>query len=119
MLHFVEKNFLGKKIFEISDNLLKKQISEQLLHDYNINLDKSNKFFKRFDPNDDINTLKSHKYLCYVNTNQNVYLMYLTKLFDKKICLLIDKINKQFYILNCQFNESLYNNCIFEGEIIK
>lgn len=108
----------GKHFKQIVNTHLKQMIIDHLFQTYNIRMNCTNKYFRAFNSLTDINILKSHKHLAYINTNQRICLIALVQFKHKNVCLLIDKQHSLFYLLKCQFSQSLYQGTIFEGEMI-
>lgn len=108
----------GKTFKHIVNSDLKQMINSHLFQTHNIKMNCTNKYFTAIDPENDLNTLKKYKHLAYVNTNQRICLIGLFTFKYRNVCLLIDKQNLLYYILNCQFSSSLYKGTIFEGELL-
>ena len=107
-----------KQVKQINNDHLKQMMIDYLFQKYNIKMTCTNKYFRMIDTVNDLPYLQKYKHLAYINTNQPLWLMVLTKFSDKRVCLLVDKHNCSFYCLNCQFSPSLYEDTIFEGEIV-
>ncbi len=109
-----------KKITQcISNQDLKQMIIDHLFQNYNIRMNCTNKYFRVFDQESDLPTLKKYKHLAYINTNHNINLIVLAKFLNQPVCLYIDKLIGSIYLLKCQFSPSLYEGSIFEGELIE
>lgn len=67
-----------------------------------------------------IQILKNDKYLVLANTNQHTYLLLFTKFNDINTCLLIDKVNNEFYVIDHIYSkyDELYCDTMFEGELL-
>lgn len=115
----IETQLKHKLVKQIVNDNLKQTIIDYLFQKYNIKMTCTNKYFRMIDTVNDLPYLQKYKHLAYINTNQPVWLMILTKFSDKRVCLLVDKHNCLFYCLNCQFSSSLYEDTIFEGEIVE
>jgi len=113
-----ETTLNGKTVQHIINNNLKQMITDHLLQKYGIKMSCTNKYFVAVDPVLDLELLKKHRHLVYVNTNQRIYLMILSSFKGQPVCLFIDKQNMIFYVLKCQFSPSLYQGIILEGEVI-
>lgn len=113
-----ETTLNGKKCRQIINNDLKQMIITHLFQTFNIKMNCTNKYFIAIDPLNDLSNLKKFKHLAYINTNQQIHLIVLVTINQRKVCLLIDKQNLLFYLLKCQFSPSLYSGTIFEGEIV-
>lgn len=96
---------------------LKQTIMNHLLQTYQIRPTCTNKYFRLLDLQTDSSTLKKYKHLVYANTNQNINLIVLAKFNGVPLCLYIDKLKNEIYLINCQFSPSLYEGTIFEGEL--
>ena len=115
----VKEAYLNTKPLKLLvNNDLKQMICDHLFQKYDIKMSCTNKYFKSVIPEDDLNNLKKYKHLVYPNTNQRIQLIVLLKFGDKPACLLIDKQNSNFYLLKCQFNLNLYQETVFEGEVV-
>jgi len=112
-------SFYKKETQCISNQDLKQMILDHLFQNYNIRMNCTNKYFRTFDPENDLATLKKYKHLAYINTNQNINLLLLVKFGNKPVCLFVDKVNCSIYFLKCQFSPSLYDGTIFEGELVE
>lgn len=108
----------GKYVQQLTNNDLKQMIIRHLFQTYNIRMNSTNKYFTAIDPKIDMENLCQNKHLVYINTNKKIQLIYLVQFNHQNICLLIDKQTETFYILQCQFSQSLYQGTIFEGETI-
>jgi hypothetical protein len=113
-----ETTLNGKTVLHIINNNLKQMITDHLLQKYGIKMGCTNKYFVAMNPVLDLELLRRHRHLVYVNTNQRIYLMVLSSFKDQSVCLMIDKQNMIFYVLKCQFSPSLYQGIVLEGEII-
>jgi hypothetical protein len=80
----------------------------------------TNKYFRAFSANTDVALLKKYKHSVYVNTGQDINLIFLTTFADQPYCLFIHKNKKDIYLLKSQFSPSLFRKggTIFEGEIV-
>jgi len=112
-------NFYNKMTQCISNQDLKQMIVDHLFQNYNIRMNCTNKYFRSFDTETDLVTLKKYPHLAYINTNHSINLIVLAKFQNKPVCLYIDKFAGSIYLLKCQFSPSLYEGTIFEGELIE
>ena len=110
---------MNRSIQCISNDSLKQMIINHLLQTYSIRMNCTNKYFRLFDFETDLETLKKYKHLAYANTNQNINLIVLVKFKGQPKCLYIDKIKNAIYLLDTRFSTSLYDGTIFEGEMIE
>lgn len=114
-------SFCDKQSLNIKSNDTKKVFNDKL-NDYGIKI--LQKHFERFDDNS-FNKLKSNPYIASLKSNGNPYIMFLTRFNETDICLMIDKKIQQGYFLprmiidNVCFNSRLFDDTIFEGEMIK
>ena len=114
-------SFCDKQSLNIKSNDTKKVFNDKL-NDYGIKI--LQKHFEKFDDNS-FNKLKINPYIASLKSNGNPYLMFLTRFNDTDMCLMIDKKIQQGYFLprmiidNVCFNSSLFDDTIFEGEMIK
>ena len=112
--------FLNQKMTQcLTNHNLKQMIINHLLQNYNIRFNCTNKYFRLFDQQTDLQTLKKYKHLAYINTNQNINLIALFRFNNQPFCLYIDKLQSVIYLIKSQFSPSLYDGSIFEGELIE
>jgi len=114
-------SFCDKQSLNIKSNDTKKVFNDKL-NNYGIKI--LQKHFERFDENS-LSKLKNNPYIAALKSNGNPYIMFLTKFNETDICLMIDKKIQQGYFLprmiidNVSFDSSLFEDTIFEGEMIK
>lgn len=122
MVHLGEISFCDKIAFNIKSDETKKSILDRIQEKYNVKI--ISKHFDKFDqrmmPN-----LNSNPHLLCVKSNGNPYFLYLTKFNFVNYCIFIDKKIQQGYffprmiITNFKFDDSLFFDTIFDGEMIK
>ncbi len=109
---------LTKSVMKIVNPTIKTQITTYLEQNYAIKMTMTNKYFRNFDSQTDLETLQKYPHLVYVNTNQPIGLIGLFTFKTQPVCLYIDKNKGEMLTLKCQFSPSLYTGTIFEGEVI-
>jgi hypothetical protein len=122
MVHIGEISFCDKVAFNIKSDETKKYILDRIDKQYNLKI--ITKHFDKFDtrmmPN-----LNNNPHMLCVRSNGNPYFLYLTKLNFVNYCIFIDKKIQQGYffprmiITNYRFDDSLFEDTIFDGEMIK
>lgn len=122
MVHVGEISFCGKIAFNIKSDETKKYILERLEKLYQIKI--VQKHYEKFNERS-LNILEKNPYLICVRTNGNPYYLYLLKHNLVQYCIFIDKKIQQGYylprmiIVQLQFNDILFEDTVFEGEMIK
>jgi len=114
----------NKTTFEIGDQLEKTKYVNYLQSEFMIQIEKSNKTYSMFNINDS-GKIQRGDFLIYPNTKTFRFkqsLLWLTKINGISQSIVVEKkIDKQttrIYIVKYMFDESLYNDTIFEGELI-
>lgn len=122
MVHVGEISFCGKIAFNIKSDETKKYILERLEKLYQIKI--VQKHYEKFNEKS-LDILEKNPYLVCVRTNGNPYYLYLLKHNLVQYCIFIDKKIQQGYylprmiIVQLQFNDILFEDTVFEGEMIK
>ncbi len=122
MVHVGEISFCGKIAFNIKSDETKKYILERLEKLYQIKI--VQKHYEKFNDKS-LDILAKNPYLICVRTNGNPYYLYLLKHNLVQYCVFIDKKIQQGYylprmiIVQLQFNDILFEDTVFEGEMIK
>lgn len=122
MVHIGEISFCDKVAFNIKSDDTKKYILDQLESNYNVKI-----IAKHFDKFEErmMSNLNNNPHMLCVRSNGNPYFLYLTKLNFVNYCIFIDKKIQQGYffprmiITNFHFDDSLFKDTIFDGEMIK
>lgn len=119
---FSSISFCDKQVDNILNENLKKSILDNLEENYNINIKQKKYIFLK---KEYFNNLKINNHFITTRSKGNSYYLYLTKLNDINSCFYIDKKTKEGFELprilsvNYNFDNSLYDNTLFEGELIK
>ena len=119
---FSSISFCDKQVDNIINDTLKKSILDNLEENYNVNIKQKNYVIlkKEYLPN-----LKKNHHVLTTRSKGNSYYLYLTRLNNVNSCFYIDKKTKEGFDLprivsvNYHFDNSLYDNTLFEGELIK
>lgn len=117
-----EISFCDQTGFNIKTDETKKYILDRLLRKYGLRI--ITKHFEKFEdrllPN-----LQNRPHLLSVRSNGNPYFLYLTKLNFVNYCIFIDKKIQHGYsyprmiLAHFKFDECLFNDTIFDGEMVK
>uniref|UniRef100_A0A6C0EKV0 mRNA capping enzyme adenylation domain-containing protein n=1 Tax=viral metagenome TaxID=1070528 RepID=A0A6C0EKV0_9ZZZZ len=116
-----EIDFCNGVGYNIKNIRSKSSLLESIYKKFNITL--KNNYIQY--SNRELDKLKKNNYLMSVQTSGQSYFLYLTKIHNKNYSLFIDKkVAKdhtlpKIIVVNYRFNESLYNNTIFNGELVK
>jgi hypothetical protein len=108
--------------YNVSSNLFKKKILDSL-DNFHINI--YQKHLKLFNVDKHSRLLKENPYVISLKSIGNNYLLYLTRLNGRNICLLIDKKILKGYqypkiiFVFLRFNHKLFSNTLFNVELIK
>jgi hypothetical protein len=122
MVHIGEISFCDKVAFNIKSDETKKFILDRIDKKYNLKI--ITKHFDKFEPRM-MSSLNNNPHMLCVRSNGNPYFLYLTKLNFVNYCIFIDKKIQQGYffprmiITNYRFDDSLFQDTIMEGEMIK
>jgi hypothetical protein len=115
--------FCNKYAFNIKNNRFKSDILKKIIEKYDIPIIPNKNINFKYDR--DMYKLKRFNHYISVLTSGNKYLLYLTKIKNENYCILIDrKLNKnhkypKMLIINFRFSDELFNETIFECELIK
>lgn len=121
-MHTGEISFCDKVAFNIKSEDTKKYILDNIKKKYNISV--IHKHHEKFSEKS-LSILNNSPHLVCLRSNGNPYFLYLMKLNFIQYCIFIDKKIQQGYYLprmiitHCFFAEELYEDTIFEGEMIK
>jgi hypothetical protein len=66
-----------------------------------------------------LNSLKNYKFFILLKSFGKNYILFLTKIEEKNYCIFINKKNNVMNIVNIDFDDSLFNGSLFDGEIVK
>ena len=122
MVHIGEISFCDKVAFNIKSEDTKKYLLERIQHKYSLKI--ISKHFDKFEQRM-ISNINTNPHLLCVRSNGNPYFLYLTKFNFVNYCIFIDKKIQQGYffprmiITNYRFHDSLFQDTIFDGEMIK
>lgn len=115
-----EIRFCNKTTYNLKNNKEKKNIIDMLEKKFNISVTDKNFVFSRKLQN----LIKSNKYIMSCITQGNKYYIYLTKFKNENYTLLIDtKVQNdhklpKILIVQLNFNNDLYDNSLFVGQLI-
>ena len=115
-----EIRFCNKTTYNLKNNKEKKNILDVLEKKFNISVTDKNFVFSRKLQN----LIKSNKYIMSYITQGNKYYIYLTKFKNENYTLLIDtKVQNdhklpKILIVQLNFNNDLYDNSLFVGQLI-
>lgn len=120
-MHLGEISFCDHVAYNIKCEDTKKAIMEQLTR-YNVNI--IQRHHQTF-TNELIPVLNNNPHAVSLRSNGNPYLLFLTRHNSINVCMFIDKKIQQGYFLpriiltKMWFGDVLYNDTIFEGEMVK
>jgi hypothetical protein len=122
-MHVGEISFCDKVAYNIKSDETKKCILDYLDRKYGVKI--VHKHFEKFCMERSINILNQNPHMICVRSNGNPYFLYLMKYNLAQYCIFIDKKIQQGYylprmiIVQLMFDECLFDDTIFEGEMIK
>ena len=122
-MHVGEISFCDKVAFNIKSDDTKKCILDYLDRKYGVKI--VHKHFEKFCDNRSMQILNQNPHMICVRSNGNPYFLYLMKYNLAQYCIFIDKKIQQGYflprmiIVQMMFDECLFEDTIFEGEMIK
>lgn len=114
-------DFCNKKAYNLKNNREKKDILDNINKQFSIDLCSKNFVFS----NKLQNLLNRNEYFIRCITQGNKYFLYLTKFQNENYTLFIDtKLSEghkypKILIINLNFDDSLYDNTLFSGELVK
>ena len=114
-------DFCSSRGYNIKNDRFKSDILKNLYNKYQIDINYNNEVSFT---NKDLNNLNKFNHYISVLTSGNKYFLYLTKIKNECYSILIDRKlakNHKFpkmIIINFRFKEELYNNTLFETELI-
>ena len=117
-----EISFCSNIGFNIKSDELKKRILEEI--DLNFKKKIIQKHYEKF-TDSMIKTINANPYMMTLRSNGNPYFLYLTRYNNVNQCIFIDKKIQQGYfyprmvIVKFWFEDSLFNNTLFDGEMVK
>lgn len=121
-MHLGKISFCDKVAFNIKSDDCKERILSELKTLFNFNI--IQKHYQKYIP-ESIQTLNDNPHLLCVRSNGNPYLMYLTKHNHVNQCIFVDKKIQHGYffprmiLTKLWFNDDLFNNTLFDGEMVK
>jgi hypothetical protein len=104
----------GKRGLKINDEKINSKIIKSLESYININ-DRGYKFLD----NSTLNYLKINKHLVALSTFGKKFLLYFTKIEDKKYCLYYNRKTKEVISVRYRFKDDIFNNTLIDGELLK
>jgi len=117
-----EISFCNHIGFNIKSDELKKRILDEI--DMNFKKKIIQKHHDKFNESM-VKTLNANPYMMTLRSNGNPYFLYLTRYNNVNQCIFIDKKIQQGYmyprmvIVKFWFNDILFNNTLFDGEMVK
>jgi len=117
-----EISFCNHIGFNIKSDELKKRILDEI--DMNFKKKIIQKHHDKFNESM-VKTLNANPYMMTLRSNGNPYFLYLTRYNNVNQCIFIDKKIQQGYmyprmvIVKFWFNDVLFNNTLFDGEMVK
>lgn len=121
-MHTGEISFCDKTAFNIKSDDTKRYILDRLEKTYGIKI--IQRHFDKFSPSSH-KTIQTSPHLVCVRSNGNPYFLYLMRYNFIQYCIFIDKKVQHGYflprmiIMQVHFNEDLFNDTLFEGEMVK
>lgn len=121
-MHTGEISFCDKTAFNIKSDDTKQYILDRLEKTYGIKI--IQKHFEKFTPSSH-KIIQSNPHLICVRSNGNPYYLYLMRYNFIQYCIFIDKKVQHGYflprmiIMQVHFNEDLFDDTLFEGEMAK
>jgi len=118
-----EISFCDRVSFNIKSDDTKRDILTRLEDQYGIKI--IQRHFDKYDANRSPANIQRNPHLVCLRSNGNPYFMYLTRFNFNRYCIFIDKKVQQGYflprmiIVPIQFNDSLFEDTLFEGEMTK
>ena len=122
-MHTGNISFCDKIALNVKSEDFKKQILSELENKYGLKI--LNKHFESFKDDISIQRMQKNPYMFCLKSNGNPYFMYLTRINNINTCIMIDKKIQQGYflprmlIVHQMFDDKLFDNTLFEGEMIK
>lgn len=104
----------GKRGLKINDNKIKTTIIKSLESYININ-DRGYKFLD----NSTLNYLKINKHLIALSTFGKKFLLYFTKIDDKKYCIYYNRKTNELVSVRHRFKDDIFDNTLIDGELLK
>jgi len=103
-----------KRGLKINDETIKSKIIKSLESYININ-DRGYKFLD----NSTLNYLKINKHLVALSTFGKKFLLYFTRIDDKKYCLYFNRKTNDVISVRHRFKDDIFNNTLIDGELLK
>jgi len=122
-MHVGEISFCDKIAYNIKSDETKKFILERLEKLYEIKI--IQRHFDKYDIEKSPKVLNANPHMICLRSNGNPYFLYLMKYNLVQYCVFIDKKIQQGYylprmiIVPLHFNDILFNDTLFEGEMVK
>ena len=108
--------FGNKKALQILSNEIKDNIKSNIKNMSHLEI--SSRYYN-FLNEKNMHTLKEGDYKVSVNTFGHKYFLFLTKIDDKRYSIFINKKREDMIYIRFRFEETLYENTLFDGELIK
>ena len=108
--------FGNKNVLQIVSNSVKSEIKNSVRSAANMEITtRSYNFLNE----KNLHNLNDTDYKVCVNTFGHKYLLFLTKYHNKNYCVFINKKREDMIHVRFRFSEELFNNTLFDGELIK
>ena len=121
-MHIGEISFCDSIGYNIKSDELKNRILNEIAEKYNKKI--IEKHYDKFTDNS-YALLNARPYIMCLRSNGNPYFLYLTKIGGVNQCVFIDKkiqvgyMYPRMVLVKLWFDEKLFNNTLFEGEMVK
>jgi len=104
----------GKRGLKINDEAIKSKVIKSLESYININ-DRGYKFLD----NSTLNYLKINKHLVALSTFGKKFLVYFTRINDRKYCLYYNRKTNEVISVRHRFKDDIFLNTLIDGELLK
>jgi len=108
--------FCGKKSLLVNSSSNIDEIKNNIKQIGSFNI--SSKYYS-FLSKKNVNNLKENSFLVSLRSFGKSFVLFITKINEKKYCIFINKKNESMNIVQLAFVDEIYNGTIFDGEIIK
>lgn len=108
--------FGDKTALQIVSNNFKNDIKNNIRSVCNMEI--GNRYYN-FLNEKNLHNLNSNNYKVCINTFGHKYLLFMTNYKDKNYNIFINKKNENMICVKFNFNEKIYNNTLFDGELMK
>lgn len=108
--------FGNKKALQIVSNEIKHDIKDKIKSICNMEIDTK---YYNFLNEKNVHTLNSNDYKVCVNTFGHKYFLFMTIYDNKKYSIFINKKKEDMIYIRFRFDDDIFNNTLFDGELIK